>query len=251
MRFASLLSPSRRRLVGFGTALITALITALAGVGRAAAAADDPFEGDPLHSHVWPDLRREFLSGSAERVRWDERVFGREYDLDVFNVVAVSDFTYAIPPAPDPIEVVAVRVGAQPEFADAPGHQARVCDLAYPDRKIDPFGRGLGHRILGFGAVDGDDEDAVLDLGQQVVEAFVRRDDVKTRPQSALLLSETIAPLPEIPRLPLKPELAELPPIGVKLPVVEFSNWLPPCVAPTPIRPWPLRPTTAMLFGGA
>ena len=25
-------------------------------------------------------------------MRWDERVFGREYDLDVFNVVAVSDF---------------------------------------------------------------------------------------------------------------------------------------------------------------
>ena len=25
-------------------------------------------------------------------MRWDEHVFGREYDLDVFNVVAVSDF---------------------------------------------------------------------------------------------------------------------------------------------------------------
>ena len=25
-------------------------------------------------------------------MRWDERVFGLEYDLDVFNVVAVSDF---------------------------------------------------------------------------------------------------------------------------------------------------------------
>ncbi|MBK9082565.1 MAG: aminopeptidase N [Rhizobiales bacterium] len=25
-------------------------------------------------------------------MRWDERVFGREYDLDVFNIVAVSDF---------------------------------------------------------------------------------------------------------------------------------------------------------------
>ena len=23
---------------------------------------------------------------------WDERVYGREYDLDVFNIVAVSDF---------------------------------------------------------------------------------------------------------------------------------------------------------------
>ncbi len=25
-------------------------------------------------------------------MRWDERVFGRNYDLDVFNVVAVSHF---------------------------------------------------------------------------------------------------------------------------------------------------------------
>jgi aminopeptidase N len=27
-------------------------------------------------------------------LRWDERVFGREYDLDVFNIVAVSDFNF-------------------------------------------------------------------------------------------------------------------------------------------------------------
>ena len=25
-------------------------------------------------------------------MRWDEERFGREYDLDVFNIVAVSDF---------------------------------------------------------------------------------------------------------------------------------------------------------------
>src|SRR3546814_5353889 len=25
---------------------------------------------------------------------WDERVYGREYDLDVFNIVAVSDFNF-------------------------------------------------------------------------------------------------------------------------------------------------------------
>ena len=25
-------------------------------------------------------------------MRWDEFVYGREYDLDVFNIVAVSDF---------------------------------------------------------------------------------------------------------------------------------------------------------------
>jgi aminopeptidase N len=27
---------------------------------------------------------------------WDERTFGRAYDLDVFNVVAVSDFNMAL-----------------------------------------------------------------------------------------------------------------------------------------------------------
>ncbi len=25
-------------------------------------------------------------------MRWDEEVYGREYDLDVFNIVAVDDF---------------------------------------------------------------------------------------------------------------------------------------------------------------
>jgi aminopeptidase N len=25
-------------------------------------------------------------------MRWDEEAFGREYDLDLFNIVAVSDF---------------------------------------------------------------------------------------------------------------------------------------------------------------
>jgi aminopeptidase N len=25
---------------------------------------------------------------------WDERAFGREYDLDVFNIVAVRDFNF-------------------------------------------------------------------------------------------------------------------------------------------------------------
>ncbi|MDJ1159011.1 aminopeptidase N [Chelatococcus sp. SYSU_G07232] len=32
------------------------------------------------------------LDALARSMRWDEKVFGREYDLDVFNVVAVSDF---------------------------------------------------------------------------------------------------------------------------------------------------------------
>lgn len=32
------------------------------------------------------------LDALIRSMRWDERVFGREYDLDVFNIVAVSDF---------------------------------------------------------------------------------------------------------------------------------------------------------------
>jgi aminopeptidase N len=32
------------------------------------------------------------LDAIERSMRWDERVFGREYDLDVFNIVAVSDF---------------------------------------------------------------------------------------------------------------------------------------------------------------
>ena len=37
--------------------------------------------------------RSHYALDAIERsMRWDERVFGREYDLDVFNVVAVSDF---------------------------------------------------------------------------------------------------------------------------------------------------------------
>lgn len=38
-----------------------------------AAAAADPFEGDPFQSHPWPDMRREFLGRDAQVV-WDARV---------------------------------------------------------------------------------------------------------------------------------------------------------------------------------
>ena len=45
--------------------------------------------------HVEPgkEERAAYALDALERsMRWDERVFGREYDLDVFNVVAVPDF---------------------------------------------------------------------------------------------------------------------------------------------------------------
>ena len=39
------------------------------------------------------ESRAEYAMDSLVRaMRWDEEIFGREYDLDVFNVVAVSDF---------------------------------------------------------------------------------------------------------------------------------------------------------------
>jgi aminopeptidase N len=39
------------------------------------------------------ESRAHYALDALERsMRWDERVFGREYDLDVFNIVAVSDF---------------------------------------------------------------------------------------------------------------------------------------------------------------
>ena len=39
------------------------------------------------------EARAAWAMDSLKRsMRWDERRFGREYDLDVFNIVAVSDF---------------------------------------------------------------------------------------------------------------------------------------------------------------
>jgi aminopeptidase N len=53
--------------------------------------------GRPVEIAVYVEPGKEDRAGYAldalERsMRWDERVFGREYDLDVFNIVAVSDF---------------------------------------------------------------------------------------------------------------------------------------------------------------
>ena len=55
-------------------------------------------EGRAVALQVWSapgDLGRcHYALGAVERaLRWDERRFGRCYDLDVFNVVAVQDFT--------------------------------------------------------------------------------------------------------------------------------------------------------------
>jgi len=69
-------------------------------VGGKLAAVEDRFvtmsgRAVKLAIHVEPgrEARCAYALDSLKRaMRWDERTFGREYDLDVFNIVAVSDF---------------------------------------------------------------------------------------------------------------------------------------------------------------
>ncbi len=53
--------------------------------------------GKPVELGIYVEEGKENRAGYAmdalkRSMRWDEEVFGREYDLDVFNIVAVSDF---------------------------------------------------------------------------------------------------------------------------------------------------------------
>jgi aminopeptidase N len=53
--------------------------------------------GRPVELSIYVEHGKEPFAGYAmdsliRSMRWDEEVFGREYDLDVFNIVAVSDF---------------------------------------------------------------------------------------------------------------------------------------------------------------
>lgn len=55
--------------------------------------------GKPVHLCIFVDKgdaeRAAYAMDSLKRsMRWDEEVFGREYDLDVFNIVAVRDFNF-------------------------------------------------------------------------------------------------------------------------------------------------------------
>lgn len=64
----------------------------VAGMVRAAPPPVDPFDGDPLRSHQWPELKKEFL-GAKARVVFDERVkvLGPPFAEDPMNVpVSVS-----------------------------------------------------------------------------------------------------------------------------------------------------------------
>jgi aminopeptidase N len=53
--------------------------------------------GKPVDLAIWvrpgDEDKCAYAMDALERsMRWDEEVYGREYDLDVFNIVAVSDF---------------------------------------------------------------------------------------------------------------------------------------------------------------
>ncbi len=53
--------------------------------------------GRPVDLHIWvrpgdEDRCAYAMDSLIRSMRWDEQVYGREYDLDVFNIVAVDDF---------------------------------------------------------------------------------------------------------------------------------------------------------------
>ena len=55
--------------------------------------------GRDVQLGIWvkePDLPRtaHAMQALKDSMAWDERVYGREYDLDVFNIVAVADFNF-------------------------------------------------------------------------------------------------------------------------------------------------------------
>jgi sulfur-oxidizing protein SoxY len=89
------------------------LVAALAvGVPRSSPAqADADFEGDPLQSHAWPDMRREFL-GRQARVIWDARVRveGPRFAEDPMNV----PISVRVDPALGSVEEIVVLVDRNP-----------------------------------------------------------------------------------------------------------------------------------------
>lgn len=63
------------------------MVLAACAAAQAAPAPADPFEGDPFHSHQWPELKKEYL-GAKARVVFDERVkvLGPAFAEDSMNV---------------------------------------------------------------------------------------------------------------------------------------------------------------------
>ena len=73
------------------------LFALVAGDLKARSDAFTTMSGKKVDLHVWvraPDLDQtaHCMESLKKSMRWDETRFGREYDLEVFNLVAVSDF---------------------------------------------------------------------------------------------------------------------------------------------------------------
>ncbi len=73
------------------------LFALVAGDLRAHSATFTTASGRPVDLNIWvrpgDEQRCAYAMDSLIRsMRWDEQVYGREYDLDVFNIVAVDDF---------------------------------------------------------------------------------------------------------------------------------------------------------------
>lgn len=73
--------------------------------------AGDVFEGDPLRSHAWPVMRKEFL-GKQARVVWDARVQveGPRFAEDPMNV----PISVRVDPALGPVQEILVLVDRNP-----------------------------------------------------------------------------------------------------------------------------------------
>jgi aminopeptidase N len=73
------------------------LFALVAGDLRAHSAKFTTASGRPVDLHIWvrpgdEDRCAYAMDSLVRSMRWDEKVYGREYDLDVFNIVAVDDF---------------------------------------------------------------------------------------------------------------------------------------------------------------
>ncbi|MDP3197097.1 aminopeptidase N [Tabrizicola sp.] len=73
------------------------LFALVAGDLRAHSAKFATASGRPVDLHIWvrpgdEDRCAYAMDSLIRSMRWDEQVYGREYDLDVFNIVAVDDF---------------------------------------------------------------------------------------------------------------------------------------------------------------
>ena len=73
--------------------LLTERNWAGAELGDVVARAVEPFAASQVR-HVGPSIQVSPRHALALSMAWDEATYGREYDLDVFNIVAVDDFNF-------------------------------------------------------------------------------------------------------------------------------------------------------------